>query len=257
MEQKTAWVCGASSGIGRAVALRLAQDGMRVVAVGRRQALLQSLSDEINQRHPLGCIPLVLDITNIENLRACAQDILNTYGPVHVLVHNLSGPSAGPLLDASVASLQQAFAQHIGSAHTLAQCLVPSMVASGYGRIINIVSTSVREPIKNLGVSNTVRGAMAAWAKTLALELPAHITINNVLPGYTSTERLDALLAHTASAQHTSVQEVSQQWMSDVPMGRFGDADETAQVVAFLASPQASYVRGVSIAVDGGRTRCI
>jgi 3-oxoacyl-[acyl-carrier protein] reductase len=177
---------------------------------------------------------------------------------VHVLLNNTGGPAAGPAETATTDQFEQAFAQHLVCNHILAQACLPSMKAAGYGRIINIISTSVRIPLKNLGVSNTIRGAVASWAKTLSNEVAIHgITVNSVLPGYTKTGRLDSLLQFNAGKRGISVEELTREMEADIPAGRFGEAAEIANVVAFLASPAASYVNGVSIPVDGGRTGTI
>jgi 3-oxoacyl-[acyl-carrier protein] reductase len=131
------------------------------------------------------------------------------------------------------------------------------MVASDYGRIINIVSTSVKEPIPNLGVSNTIRGAMASWAKTLSRELPECISINNILPGFTDTPRLTSLAEQIAEKRGVSTDEVMAGWLAEVPAGRLIDPSETAAAIAFLCSPAGGAIRGVSLAVDGGRLRSI
>jgi 3-oxoacyl-[acyl-carrier protein] reductase len=159
---------------------------------------------------------------------------------------------------ATTEQFEQAFSQHLVCNHILAQACLPSMKAAGYGRIINIISTSVRIPLKNLGVSNTIRGAVASWAKTLSNEVAIHgITVNNILPGYTKTGRLDSLLRFTADKRGMHVDDLTREMVGDIPAGRFGEADEIANVAAFLASPAASYVNGVSIPVDGGRTGSI
>jgi 3-oxoacyl-[acyl-carrier protein] reductase len=174
-------------------------------------------------------------------------------GPVHVLINNTGGPKPGPLVDAEEGALLEAFGRHLLASHLLVRRVLPGMKSAGYGRIINVVSTSVKEPIPNLGVSNTVRAAVAAWAKTLSKELPPGITINTVLPGYTDTERLAALATGTAERTGKSVDDVRKGWLAVIPEGRVGRPEELGAVIAFLASPAASYVRGVTIPVDGGR----
>jgi 3-oxoacyl-[acyl-carrier protein] reductase len=176
----------------------------------------------------------------------------------HILVNNTGGPPAGPVLDASEEAFVETFNQHLVCNHILAKAVVPSMKAEGYGRIINVISTSVKIPLKNLGVSNTIRGAVASWAKTMANELGQfNITVNNVLPGFTTTKRLSTLIDNIAKKGNTVIDVVEKNMMEEVPMRRFADPAEVAAVAAFLASPAASYVNGVSIPVDGGRTGVI
>ena len=252
---KVALVCGASAGIGRATALALAGQGARILALARRPEPLQALlSDLPGDGHQL----VVADLDDRDGLRQAVEAALTAAGgTIHILLNNTGGPPAGPLLQASEADFLSALGRHLLAAHLLAQLLVPGMAAAGYGRIINVVSTSVREPIPNLGVSNTTRGAVASWAKSLSQELPPGVTINNVLPGYTDTERLDALRSAVARRSGTSEDAVQAAWMAQVPERRLIRPEETAATIAFLASPAAGGIRGVSLAVDGGRMKSI
>ena len=178
--------------------------------------------------------------------------------PVHILINNTGGPAAGPVIEASEEAFLQTFNQHLICNHILTKAVVPSMKQSGYGRIINIISTSVKIPLRNLGVSNTIRGAVASWAKSMANELGQfNITVNNVLPGFTATGRLSTLIDHLAKKGNTMVELVEANMKEEVPMKRFALASEVAAVAAFLATPAASYVNGTSIPVDGGRTGSI
>lgn len=257
--QGVALVCGASRGIGYATAVALAMDGYRVIALARSQEKLDGLmetlaEEELGDEH----LPLAVDLLDREALLEALDAVLDEVGPVHCLVNNLAGPKAGALLDADPGDFAAAVDAHVGTAQLLAQRLVPGMAEMGFGRIINVISTSVRAPIPNLGVSNAARGAMAAWAKTLSAEVaPAGITVNNVLPGYTATERLDELIAAAAARLDASPEEVAEDWRARVPMGRFAEPAEIAALVSFLASPSAGYLTGESIRVDGGRTGSI
>jgi len=199
---------------------------------------------------------LVMALGDTGRIAACVKPILDR-GPIHVLVNNAGGPPGGPLLKANVDELAQPFARHLHAAHTLVKLLTPGMIMADYGRIIQIISTSVREPIPNLGVSNTLRGAMASWAKSLSRELHPSITINNVLPGFTDTERLGSLAQSIHERTGQSIEAIHDGWMSQVPIERLIDPLETASVIAFLASPAAGAIRGVSLPVDGGRLRSI
>lgn len=250
-----ALVCGASAGIGRATALRLAAQGAEVIVLARREERLQSVKQEIEEKGG-SAIMLVGDLDSREQIITAVQSLLAA-GPIHILVNNTGGPKGGPILQATEDEFLQAFSRHILSAHRLLQVLLPGMKEAGYGRIINVISTSVYEPIPNLGVSNTTRGAMASWAKTVSRELPPKITINNVLPGFTDTERLSQLKKGRAVKSGSTEEDVHQAWMSQVPEGRLAKPEETAATIGFLASPDASFIRGVSLAVDGGRLKSI
>lgn len=252
LEGRRAVVCGASRGIGRAVATVLGGMGASLVLVSRDRAALDALAESLpggSGRH--ASCPLDLDDT-----RAVAAEFaaVAAASPVHVLVNNCGGPPAGPLFEADPEAFVAPFRQHVLGAQVAAQALVPGMRRAGYGRIVNIVSTSVREPIPGLGVSNTIRAAMAGWAKTLSRELaPDGITVNNVLPGFTATDRLASLFRQRAEASGRPVEDVEKAARAQVPAGRFARPEEIAWAVGFLASPQAAYVNGVSLAVDGGR----
>jgi len=256
LEGKTALICGASRGIGAATARIMAKAGANVILASRSQEQLNTLLSEISSlgegKHQI----LVLDLEDTDSLAVRIQPILNQ-GPIHILVNNAGGPPGGPLLNASVEELAQPFTRHLHAAHTLVKLLTPGMIMADYGRIIQIISTSVREPIPNLGVSNTLRGAMASWAKSLSRELHPSITINNVLPGFTDTERLGSLAQSIHDRTGQSIEAIHDGWMSQVPIERLIDPLETASVIAFLASPAAGAIRGVSLPVDGGRLRSI
>ncbi|MCB1053447.1 MAG: SDR family oxidoreductase [Acidobacteria bacterium] len=251
---KTALVCAASRGIGAATALLLAKRGATIVAVSRSESKLEVLHEKLPRDNHW------IFATDLSKRHQVVQlcERLKEVGPIHILINNMAGPKAGPLLESEPHQFEQAFSDHILAAHLLTRALVPGMRQAGYGRIINIISTSVKIPIPGLGVSNTIRGAMANWAKTLSLELgPDQITVNNVLPGFTATDRLEDLIKATASKTGEAETEVSNRLKASVPMRRFASADEVAQAIAFLASPQASYISGINLPVDGGRTGCL
>ncbi len=250
-----ALVCGASQGIGRATAIELAQLGADVTVLARNEARLQELAAALprrreDQRHGY----VAVDMTDAAQLRARLEAVANAH-PIHIVVNNTGGPPSGRAADAAAGAFLEAFNQHLIAAQAVLQATLPGMQAAGYGRIVNVISTSVKEPIRNLGVSNTVRGAVASWAKTLAGELGGHgITVNNVLPGYTRTGRLDQILTDRVRATGREQDDIVQGMLASVPAGRFAEPEEIAQVVAFLASPAAGYVNGVNVPVDGGRT---
>ena len=258
LADKHALVCGASEGIGRASALALAELGASVTLLARRQVKLQELTDALprpNARQQHGFI--VADVTDAEQLRKLVTATAHERA-VHILVNNTAGPPGGPAHAASPESFLRVFQQHLVANQILLQAVLPGMRAAKWGSVVNIISTSVKEPIANLGVSNTVRGAVASWAKTLASELgPDGITVNNVLPGYTRTQRLEQILAERAKATGKDEAAIAAGMLATVPAGRFAEASEIAAAVAFLCTPDAGYVNGINLPVDGGRTRSL
>ncbi len=257
LDGRHALVCGASAGIGRASALALAAAGAEITALARSADKLEALLPELVQAGAPAARAQVADLDDRLGLAGAVSALLAEHGPVHVLVNNTGGPPPSALLDAEEAAFLAAFGRHVLASHMLVRVLLPGMRQAGFGRIVNVISLSVREPIPMLGVSNTIRGAMASWAKTLAMELPPGITVNNVLPGYTDTERLTALGSAMAERDGITLADVQQAWSDTIPEGRLGTPSELGAVVAFLASPAAAYVRGASIPVDGGRLNCI
>ncbi|HZF65715.1 MAG TPA: SDR family oxidoreductase [Chitinophagaceae bacterium] len=254
LEGKTAVVCGSSQGIGLAVAQELAQLGANCILIARDAKKLgiamNSLQNSVHQHHSF----IVADFTNSEAVRIAIDTVLQ-HGPLEILVNNTGGPAAGPITDAKEDEFTAAFNQHLVNNHILTKAVVPGMKRRKYGRIINIISTSVKVPLPNLGVSNTIRAAVASWAKSMANELGQfNITVNNILPGYTETKRLESLLAATAKKKKQTIEQTRTEMMKDIPLRRFGTAAEIGSVAAFLASPAAAYVSGANIAVDGGRT---
>src|SRR5579859_402987 len=242
-----ALVCGASQGIGRASAIELAELGASVTLLARSPDALKMATDALPRRAGQHHRWLAVDMQQTDNLHTALADIVADH-PLEILINNTGGPPGGPAHTADMAAYETTFRQHLLAGQTLVQALLPGMRASGYGRIVNVISTSVKEPIAGLGVSNTVRAAVAAWAKTLSGELAADgITVNNVLPGYTRTARLDGLLATQSAGTGRSREELERGMLASVPAGRFGEAAEIASVVAFLCTPAAAYVNGVSI----------
>lgn len=254
---KHALVCGASEGIGRAAAHELALLGADVTVLSRSAGKLQLVVDALPrtgvQRHGF----VAADAGDTDGLRAAVQ-ALATDRPVHILVNNTAGPPGGAAHAAAEDAFVDTFRKHLLANHALVQAVLPGMRAAGWGRIVNVISTSVYEPIPNLGVSNTIRGAVASWAKTLSRELGGDgITVNNVLPGYTRTGRLDQILHDRAAASGKSEDDVAAGMRQTVPAGRFALPEEIAAAIAFLCSPAAAYINGVSLAVDGGRMQSI
>lgn len=253
---KRALVCGSTQGIGRAAAEAMAALGAEIVLLARDATKLQSVKAALPKPKGQSHEHLVADFNDPASVGAAIDAIASGVAkPCHILINNTGGPPGGTAIDAPLEQYLAAFRAHLLCGQTLVQGVVPGMKKAGYGRIINIISTSVKAPIPGLGVSNTIRGAVASWAKTLASELgPSGITVNNVLPGFTRTARLQGLIDGKVRASGQAEEAVAQGMMSVVPMGRFADASEVANAIAFLASPAASYITGVSIAVDGGRT---
>lgn len=257
LEGKNAMVCGSTRGIGLAIAEELALLGANCTLLARDedalQEVVQKLDIALRQQHNY----LIADFSKPGELKAIVEGYMAEH-TIHILVNNTGGPPAGPITEAKEEDFINAFNQHLVCNHILAKAALPGMKSEGYGRIINIISTSVKIPLKNLGVSNTIRGAVASWAKTMANEVGEYqITVNNVLPGFTSTKRLQEIIDNNAAKSGGTSEIIAKQMMQEVPMRRFAGAEEVAAVAAFLASPAASYVNGVSIPVDGGRTGSI
>lgn len=254
MKGKNALVCGGSHGIGKAVALQLAEMGANVTILARNadalEGALRDLPKSAGQDHDF----LVADLSNVQDLQIKIR-MLTLQKPVHILVNNSGGPAPGPIVQATPEQFRTAFEQHLISAQVMMQLVLNGMKEHGYGRVINILSTSVKQPLAGLGVSNSLRAAMANWSKTLATELaPFQITVNNVLPGATHTERLQSIIKGKAEKSGKPIEEVEKEMIKEIPFGRFALPEEIASAVAFLASPAASYITGTQITVDGGRT---
>ncbi len=254
LKGKNALVCGSSKGIGKAVALTLASMGANVTICARNEnalaATLTELETSQGQQHSF----LIVDFSKPVELKEIIQYRLKTQ-TLHILVNNTGGPASGNIVDATEEQFLQAFQNHLLCNHILATQLLEGMKSSNYGRIINIISTSVKIPLKGLGVSNTIRAAVANWSKTLSNELaPFGITVNNVLPGATATERLAEIINHKAIRMKLPVEDVQNEMLHEIPMNRFAEPLEIAAAVGFLASPAASYITGINIPVDGGRT---
>ncbi len=257
LKGKKAVVCGSTQGIGKAIAMELAALGASCTLVARNEQALRTVLDELardaGQEHEYA----VADFSKLSEVHSLIDGSIRSK-PVHILINNTGGPAAGPVVDATEEQFVSAFQQHLIVNHLLATAVIPAMKEAGYGRIINIVSTSVRIPIRNLGVSNTIRGAVASWAKTMANEVGRwQITVNNLLPGNITTGRLDSLIGTTAKNTNTSINEVEELMKKEIPLGRFGTPAEIASLAAFLASPAGAYISGTSIPVDGGKTGSI
>jgi len=258
LQGKRALVCGSTQGIGRAIALHFADLGADVVLLARDPTALEvvadQLSTEIGQQHAF----IVADYSYPDALKQTLGEALRDFQPLDILVNNTGGPPGGLIKDADADAFLEAFSKHLICNQILAQSLIPGMKQAGFGRIINIISTSVRQPIPGLGVSNTVRGAVASWAKTLAGEVALFgITVNNILPGATKTARLASIIDSNAEKFNKSAEQAAEDMQQTIPMRRFAEPVEIAQAAGFLASDWAAYITGVSLPVDGGRLSCI
>ena len=257
LTKRTALVCGSTQGLGYASATELALLGCNVVLMARNQEKLQSalrsLDHSKGQQHQY----LVADFSDTSLVKMVIDSFVKN-STIHILVNNTGGPPGGAALTATAEEFLNAFNNHLINNHNLAQATVPGMKEAGFGRIINIISTSVKNPIVGLGVSNTIRAAVANWAKTLATELgPFGITVNNVLPGFTKTVRADYVIASKAKASNISEEEVLKALVAEIPAGRIGQPEEFGAAVAFLCSPAAAYINGINLPVDGGRLGCL
>lgn len=251
LEGRRALVCGASQGIGRACAEALASSGASVTLLARNESALAEVHAGLagGDHHCLQA-----DLSDWEAAGQRVREHVDANGTIEILVHNSGGPKAGPAIEAEPSDFLAGLTPHVLGGHALVQAVVPGMRESGYGRIITIVSTSVVTPIRGLGVSNTVRGAMNNWMRTLASELgPDGITVNNILPGFVGTERLSSLMEGRAKREGTTAADVEAAWKATIPLGRFAEPSEIGAVCAFLASPAAGYISGVNMPVDGAR----
>ena len=253
-----ALVCGCTSGIGLATAQEFAASGVNVTLFARNEEKLKSTVASLHisdhQKHQY----LIGDFNLSDNIKDITKAHIQAGNFYHILINNSGGPKGGPILYADTSEFIEGFNRHLICNHILAQTLLPGMKENEYGRIINIISTSVKQPIQGLGVSNTIRGAVASWAKTLSFEVASDgITVNNVLPGFTDTKRLSSLIQAQSKSQDKSADTITMNMKKQIPSGRFGTPQETAKAIAFLASPAAAYINGVSLAVDGGRLSTI
>ncbi|WP_136479974.1 SDR family oxidoreductase [Cognatitamlana onchidii] len=256
LNNKNALVCGSTQGIGKATAFTLAAEGVNVTLVARNREKLKAVLAELPQHRNHSYI--VADFSNPRDLQEQVIKFIEKQHGFHILVNNTGGPRSGDILHASLDEFENAFTKHVKCNHILAQATIPYMKDIGFGRIINIISTSVKEPIPGLGVSNTIRGAVGNWSKTLSVEVGAFgITVNNVLPGFTDTERLAEIIAIKAKSEETNEDEMTEIMKNYTPAKRFAQPEETASLIAYLASESAGYINGVNIPVDGGRTKSL
>ena len=256
LNNKTALVCGSTAGIGKATAMALAAEGVQVTLCARNEDKLKAVLNELPKHRQHDYI--VADFSNPMDLKEKISKYMAQHHGFHILINNTGGPAAGPIFEAELDEFQNAFTQHLKCNHLLVQTLVPFMKSESYGRVINVISTSVKQPLDGLGVSNTIRGAVANWSKTMANELgPFGITVNNVLPGATETERLSDIIHNKSAKAGTSEVEISKAMKSSIPAKRFAKPEELAYAITFLSSSCAAYINGINLPVDGGRTKSL
>jgi 3-oxoacyl-[acyl-carrier protein] reductase len=255
LKGKYALVCGSTQGIGKAAAIELALLGANVILLARNEEKLKKTLQELDQKQGQVHTYISADFSDATGLKKKVEEHLKKRSTIHILINNTGGPPAGTALAAPVDEFLQAFNNHLVCNHILVQAVVPGMKAAKFGRIVNVISTSVKQPIPGLGVSNTIRAAVGNWSKTLATELaPFGITVNNVLPGAANTVRLQSIFENKAQKRGESVEIIQQEMIAEIPAGRIAEANEVANAIVFLASPAAAYITGINIPVDGGRT---
>ena len=258
LKGKTAIVCGSTQGIGKAIAIQLASQGASIVLVARNEQKLLSAKEELDTSQGQEHHYIKADFSFPPELKLLVENFMEINGNVHILINNTGGPAGGPIQSAKVEEFTQTFNNHLVCNHIMAQAVIKGMKEEGFGRIINIISTSVKQPLNGLGVSNTIRGAVASWAKTLANELGEfNITVNNVLPGATNTVRLKSIIEAKAEKTGQTIEEIGKAIANQVPMKRVAEPEEIANAVGFLSSNAASYINGINVPVDGGRTACL
>lgn len=258
LQNKTALVCGSTQGIGKATALKLSSMGANLILIARDETKLKNTLTELETSEGQKHTYLVADFSKPSELKTIIGDFIIAGNKINILVNNTGGPKGGLIKDAAIEEFLNTFNQHLICNHILMQAIYPGMIESGYGRIINVISTSVKQPLPNLGVSNTIRGAVASWSKTLAGELGQYgITVNNVLPGATNTIRLQGIAEAKSEKTGESVADIFEEMAGESPMKRIAEPEEVAAAIAFLASPEASYINGINVPVDGGRTKSL
>jgi 3-oxoacyl-[acyl-carrier protein] reductase len=255
---KTALVAASSRGLGRAVAEELAREGCRLVVCSRSEDAIEAAADSLREHTGADVVAIPADLTDPAGVDQVVRTAVDRFGQIDVLVTNTGGPPAGPFEAHSAADWTHAVRQNLDSVVNLTRAVLPGMKGRGWGRIVNVTSIAVKQPVDGLILSNSVRAAVTGFAKTLANEVASFgVTVNNVMPGYTRTERLDELAARISESKGTSVEEAFASWEASTPMGRIGEPREFAAVVAFLCSERASYVTGVSVQVDGGAVKSL
>ncbi|MEJ7863187.1 MAG: SDR family oxidoreductase [Pyrinomonadaceae bacterium] len=258
LKGKVAFVAAASRGLGRAVAEELAAEGASLVLCARNAQNLNLVSKQIADTAGAIVLPVVADVSNAEDVARAVQAGVEEFGRIDILVTNAGGPPAGRFEDLSREMWEAATRLTLNSVLELTRAVLPGMKERNWGRILNITSIAVKQPVDNLMLSNSLRAAVTGFARTLANEVATDgITVNNILPGYTHTERMDELARAASEREGISAAEASAKWEAEIPMKRLGEPREFAALAAFLVSERASYITGTSIAVDGGWIRSL
>lgn len=255
---KVALVAASSRGLGRATAEELAAEGADLVMCARSEGPLREAATAIERASGVRVVALPADLADPDAVDRVVAQALGTFGRVDVLVTNTGGPPAGPFESHSREAWHEAVRQNLDSVLNLVRPILPGMKERRWGRIINVTSITVKQPVDNLILSNSVRAAVTGFARTLATEVaPFGVTVNNVLPGYTRTQRVEELAAKTAATRGGSPADAFAAWEREIPMRRLGEPREFGALVAFLASERASYITGTSVPVDGGWIRSL
>jgi 3-oxoacyl-[acyl-carrier protein] reductase len=246
-------VCGSSAGLGRAIAEALAAEGADVVINSRSPDKLAVVRNEIAEANGARVAAVPADLTDPNSIDDLVNAARQAVGRIDILVTNTGGPPSGPFESHDAAAWRQAIAQNLESVVNLVRAVLPEMKERRWGRIVNVTSITVKQPVEGLILSNAVRAGVTGFAKTMANEAaPFGVTVNNVLPGFTRTERLGDLAQATAERSGGTVEDAYGAWQAQVPMGRLGEPEELAALTAFLCSEKAAYITGQSVAVDGG-----
>ncbi len=258
LKGRRAIVCGSTQGIGKAIATKLALQGASITLVARDEKKLKTTQKELKLIKDNDHNFIVSDFNDLKSLKIKFEDFLDLNFKPTILINNTGGPPPGPISKASSEDFEKYMRMHLHCSHYLSSSLIPIMKKNKFGRVINIISISVKAPIDNLGVSNTVRWAMASWAKTLSNEVAEYgVTVNNILPGFTDTERLQSLLKNRALSSNTTIKEITNNTISNIPAKRFGKPEEIADAVSFLCSESANYINGINLPIDGGFSRSL
>lgn len=253
LKDKVVLVAAASQGIGKACALGFAREGARVAICGRDEARLNSAKEEIEADANAPVLAVPADVTNADDVERLVSTVTDTFGTIHVLVNNSGGPPAGQFDELDDSDWQNALELTLFSALRLARAALPHLRRQKWGRIVNIASYSLKQPVDGLMLSNSIRLSVLGWAKTMANQLAEdHVLVNTVCPGWTKTRRVEGIVEARAKAEHRSPAEVEQEIAGQIPMRRLGSPGEIADMVVFLGSERASYVTGTAIQVDGG-----
>ena len=258
LKNKNAIICASSQGLGKAAALDLAEEGVNLAICSRDQDKINKVKEEIHQKidSEIKVLALKVDLDSPDEILAFYKQVENDLGSVDILVNNNGGPPPSTFEQLSDDDWQKAFNSTMMSCLRLSKLVLPNMKKNGWGRIINISSVSVKTPVNGLFLSNSLRMGVLGWAKALSDELAPHgITVNTVCPGYTRTERVEAILETQSNSSGLKKEDIEKSIAENIPMKRVGEAEDLAGLITFLASEKADYMTGLAIQVDGGSAR--